>query len=152
MTVIRIMRGLPGSGKSTHAKMVIGEAGNAGISGKICSADNYFVGPDGVYRFNPKQLSEAHKQCFETFINALYDRVGMVIIDNTNIKLSEFEMYVKIGAIANIEVQVHEIRPKSSDEIEAWHKRCVHNVPLENIMSRSAAWQEIPESWRVKRV
>jgi len=54
------MRGIPGSGKSTTAKKLAGE------TGKIHSTDNYFM-VDGVYQFNPKNLSENHEANFKAF-------------------------------------------------------------------------------------
>jgi adenylate kinase family enzyme len=49
-----IVRGIPGSGKSTFASSL-------GIP--HYEADQYFIGADGVYRFDFSKLGEAHRQC-----------------------------------------------------------------------------------------
>jgi AAA domain-containing protein len=148
MSIIRIMRGLPGSGKSTRAKQALEKAKAEGKSAIICSADDFFM-KGGKYEFDPKKIFAAHRECFDTFIEGLYARYDLVIVDNTNIKLDEFEIYMKVGAIANLEVQIDGKRPKDDAEILMWHKRCVHDVPLDKVRSRAQQWQDIPSGWRV---
>lgn len=82
-----ILRGPSGSGKSTHAKTLENE------STKICSADYFWLDSNGFYNFDSNKLSEAHKSCFEDFkkfVNAGFN----VVIDNTNIKYSDFTKYI----------------------------------------------------------
>jgi len=75
-----LMRGLPGSGKHSIA---FGErkllfvfflfSGKSTLVNKlkdlysksyaICSADNYFLDSQGIYRFNRDKIAEAHKVC-----------------------------------------------------------------------------------------
>ena len=61
------MRGLPGSGKSTHIKRMIQKYHGlvGGFSSVVCSADNYFYRPDGTYDWSAKMLDNAHKWCFK---------------------------------------------------------------------------------------
>lgn len=55
------MRGLPGSGKSTFAKKLVG------ADFLVCEADKYFIDKEtGEYKFDPFQLKAAHKACQET--------------------------------------------------------------------------------------
>ena len=54
MKMLYIIRGIPGSGKSTLAKKIASVA---------CEVDDFFVDPDGVYRFDPSLLKEAHSAC-----------------------------------------------------------------------------------------
>lgn len=53
MKELFLLRGLPGSGKSTLAKS---------IGGLHIEADQYFM-EDGVYKFDPTQLKNAHNYC-----------------------------------------------------------------------------------------
>jgi ABC-type proline/glycine betaine transport system ATPase subunit len=55
--ILFIIRGLPGSGKSTLGRSIRGLSG--GVPDCL-SADDYFVGADGVYRFSPSGLPGAH--------------------------------------------------------------------------------------------
>jgi hypothetical protein len=52
-----VCRGLPGAGKSTYVATLSPGA-------VVCSADSYFVGPDGAYRFDPAKLGQAHEACW----------------------------------------------------------------------------------------
>jgi adenylate kinase family enzyme len=51
-----IVRGLPGSGKSTFAEALVGS------DFLVCEADKYFM-VDGEYKFDGSKLKEAHESC-----------------------------------------------------------------------------------------
>ena len=51
-----IVRGLPGSGKSTFAEALVGS------DFLVCEADKYFM-KDGEYKFDATKLKEAHESC-----------------------------------------------------------------------------------------
>jgi len=53
-----IVRGVPGSGKSTFAKKLVSD------DFLICEADKYFIDKTtGEYNFDPNKIKEAHKWC-----------------------------------------------------------------------------------------
>lgn len=54
-----IVRGLPGSGKSTFAEALVGS------DFLVCEADKYFM-KDGEYKFDGSKLKEAHESCRNT--------------------------------------------------------------------------------------
>jgi len=58
MKVLTLLRGLPGAGKSTFANFIWTKYA-------ICEADKFFVGEDGVYRFDATKLKQAHEWCRE---------------------------------------------------------------------------------------
>ncbi len=60
------MRGLPGSGKSTLAKNIANLYSNT----TICSGDDYFTNPEGVYEFDASKLADAHKSAQNKAENA----------------------------------------------------------------------------------
>ncbi len=51
--VLYIVRGIPGSGKSTFAKQLVG------ADFLVCEADKYFM-VDGEYKFDATKLKQAH--------------------------------------------------------------------------------------------
>ena len=57
--VLYIVRGLPGSGKSTFALKLVHDADFL-----VCEADKYFINKEtGEYNFEPTKLKDAHKYC-----------------------------------------------------------------------------------------
>ena len=62
MKRLYLVRGLPGSGKSTVARAL---ADGAIIGGEAIETDEFFVDADGVYRFDGAKLGDAHRDCLE---------------------------------------------------------------------------------------
>ena len=106
-TVI-IMRGISGSGKSTRAKELAAAHDEFAVS--ICSADDFFM-RNGVYEFRRQDLAAAHAQCLRDFVNALWEGVPLVIVDNTNTRISEFQPYARVALMAGYEVRFEEFIP-----------------------------------------
>lgn len=84
------MRGLPGSGKSTKAKLLAGE------KGLIYSTDDFFM-VGGKYMYNPTMIVEYHKNNLERTVKAMHQEEPLIIVDNTNICLWEMRKYVEAG-------------------------------------------------------
>ena len=104
----------------------------------IVSADNYFIGHDGVYTFNPKEIKNAHAQCMSNFNDALKDRnVKMIIVDNTNIQRWNFLAYIKIAKQMRAQVTVIRFDADMSVGI-----RNTHGVPEETIQSMYSKWED----------
>lgn len=139
MKKVIIMRGCPGAGKSYRATQHVKNAEAVGSSSKTVSADDYFM-IGGRYVWDPKKLGAAHAACFSAFIDALLSHVELVIVDNTNITINEFETYVRVALLADYDVVIDEIKP-DADSIAMWHARCVHAVPLASILKRSKQWE-----------
>jgi predicted kinase len=83
MKTLTLLRGLPGSGKSTFAKQIWNEYA-------ICEADKYFVDKEsGEYRFDASKLKEAHSWCkneveirmIDNQINSQY--YAEIVVSNT---------------------------------------------------------------------
>ena len=128
-----ILRAIPGSGKSTLARTIQSMVPDT----VIVSADNYFIGPDGVYTFRPAEIKNAHAQCMSEFNNALKDRnVKMIIVDNTNIQRWNFLAYIKIAR--QMRAQVTVIR---FDADKSVGNRNTHGVPEETIQSMYSKWE-----------
>jgi ABC-type molybdenum transport system ATPase subunit/photorepair protein PhrA len=91
-----LLRGLPGAGKSTFAKTMWSEYVG-------CEADKFFVGEDGVYRFDATKLREAHQWCrneVETFMSdnqANAHFYSNIVVSNTFTQEWEMEEYYKLA-------------------------------------------------------
>jgi len=123
---VLVLRGVPGAGKSTVARAVAAHVRLSGHRAVVVSADKTFVGADGVYRFDPARLPEAHGACLKAFV-ALVDRYpgGVVVVDNTATTNEEVAPYVAVGSAYGWDVSVVTV---SADPFDA-ARRNVHGVP-----------------------
>jgi predicted kinase len=91
--VLYIVRGIPGSGKSTFAKRLVGE------DFLVCEADKYFIDKEtGEYNFDSTKIKDAHKFCQDTVETYMKD------------SLVNDQFYREI-AVSNTFTQEWEMRP-----------------------------------------
>ena len=91
-----IVRGLPGSGKSTFALDLVGS------DFLVCEADKYFM-VDGEYKFDGSKLKEAHESCrnlVETYmkdslVNDQFYRE--IAVSNTFTQEWEMQAYIDLA-------------------------------------------------------
>lgn len=131
-----LMRGVPGSGKSTHRKQCFPDA-------LVCSADDFFVGEDGVYRFDRRKIGQAHQECQRKFKQALKDRVPLVVVDNTNTMLKEMKPYVQAAKHRGYRVEC--VRVDTPVEVAA--ARNTHGVPFEAVKRMAERMADVPKEW-----
>lgn len=131
-----IMRGIPGSGKSTKAKSLVGK-------GKIHSTDDVIEAGGDYNEFFAKMiaskdfapLSRVHSTNLKNAIASMKSGVSPVIIDNTNIKQNESKAYI----VAALEMGYADNNIKFVDigtaglEAAELAKRNTHGVPLDKI-------------------
>lgn len=123
MRKVFILRGLPGSGKSTEANRL--ETQNNAI---IVSADHSMIDEMGVYKFDPTKIGLAHATCMRNFINNVAGNLHFgkdVVVDNTNTTAVEIAPYI---AVANAFGWQYEIKLIECDP-EIAFSRQTHGVP-----------------------
>ncbi len=137
-----VMRGIPGAGKSTKAKSIVGQ-------GKIHSTDDVIEAGGDYNEFFAKMiaskdftpLSRAHSTNLKNAIASMKSGVTPVIIDNTNIKQNESKAYI----VAALEMGYDDNNIKFVDigtaglEAAELAKRNAHGVPLEKIEAMIAS-------------
>lgn len=123
MQTLTLIRGLPGSGKSTLAKT---------LPAQHVEADMYFVGDDGVYRFNRLKLKCAHSWCQERTEQWL--KAGRnVVVSNTFIQKWEMDAYRQLARRYNVKLIISICRNSYSN---------IHGVDEATLARMRRQWQE----------
>lgn len=146
MNVI-IMRGVPGSGKSTMAKRICED--RQWRNAHIVSADHFFMDTtDGTYRFNPEQIGLAHNSCFLRFLDNVQEREEAVIVDNTNTRLWECAPYVLAAQSHGYEVELIHLRANTPDDVVKMSERCIHGVPKQVCLDMYDRFERALPHWK----
>lgn len=137
--VLIIMRGISGSGKSTLAKQL------AGKDGVIFSTDDLFINPKtGKYEFNGRLIHRNHQINYNNSVDAMSKGITPIVIDNTNIRFSEFRKYVEAAQQYGYKVDFKEpVTPWAWDADELF-KRNTHGVPKESIQRMIDRFEKDP--------
>jgi predicted kinase len=80
-----LIRGLPGSGKSTVAKLF--------DKALHFEADMYFLDADGNYHFDASKIKNAHNWCRHSVMDAMKEGHPIVVVSNTFTQEWEMEVY-----------------------------------------------------------
>jgi predicted kinase len=127
--MLTLIRGLPGSGKSTVAKTLAQDTGAMHVE-----TDMFFIDETtGAYHFDTSRLAEAHRWCQQTAEHALSHGVN-VIVSNTFSQRWELQPYLDMAAKYNVKVQLIEVQCNFGN---------IHNVPQETIEKMRARWEPI---------
>lgn len=90
MAKLTLIRGLPGSGKSTIAKRLAEETGACHFE-----ADMYFMF-DGYYLYDKSNIRHAHRWCQNQTLKALNSGLN-VVVSNTFTELWELQAYLDMN-------------------------------------------------------
>ncbi len=124
MKTLYIVRGLPGSGKSSLAKKV---------TELVYSADDFFTNKKGEYNFNAKLLGKAHEWCWGKVRDAMFIGANAVAVANTFTQAWEAEKYYQIAEEYGYSVFVIECQNDFGN---------VHDVPQESIDAMKERWEK----------
>lgn len=130
-----VLRGIPGSGKSTWVRKHC-----EGGDWVVCSADDFFVGTDGVYRFDASKLAQAHQACRFRFGGAIAGGAPSIVVDNTNTKLWEFQYYLDLAQNAGYDIEVVRLVV----DVDVCVSRGVHGVPREAVERMADRFEDYP--------
>jgi predicted ABC-type ATPase len=127
--ILWIIRGLPGTGKSTQADRLVLE-----LDGEVTTleADMWFM-RNGEYIFDASALGSAHKFCQLSAEYAMRSNEDHVIISNTFTTMKEMKPYLQLAKTYNYQVRVR----KCIGEFKS-----IHNVPEETIAKMKDRWQD----------
>lgn len=131
-----VLRGLPGSGKSTTCTEIERMTKENGLTFFAWSADRYFI-KNGKYVFDAAQLPLAHDDCWMRIVSAFGKRTHVVVLDNTNIKRENFAHYLKAAKSLGYKTREIVVGSFGADDIREYYTRNIHGVPL-SVIERMA--------------
>lgn len=123
MKQLYLIRGLPGSGKSTFANK---------IAGTVYEADMFFE-KDGTYQYEKEKLAEAHAWCKDKVKYAMIAGIQTIAVANTFVKRWEMKDYLDL-AEANY-YQVTEVTMTGPV------RKSIHKVPEEQMKRMQGNWE-----------
>jgi len=130
-----ILRGLPGSGKTTLAKQI---ANNYGL---IFSTNDYFYQKDGSYKFNAKKLKDAHFWNQDRATHAMSKNKPLIIINNNHIRKWEARPYIEVALKYNYDIEIIETDTPWRNNINELATRNNFNVPIKVIENMLNDWE-----------
>ena len=119
--ILILIRGLPGSGKSSFAK-VISEDGRY----PVFEIDDYFTDSEGNYSFRYEENHIAYKQCIENVVTAMQSLCPKIIVANTFTMEWELEPYLQLGKESNYRTYVMVMENRHG-------MQNIHSIPDEHI-------------------
>ena len=130
-----IIRGLPGSGKSSIAYELVNNIWNSETEEFVkdfYSADDFFTDYYGNYNFKPEQLPQAHEQCRQNVERAMQrDMVTKIAVANTFTQAWEAKPYFELAAKHGFSPLVIECQSQFGN---------IHGVTQETINEMAERW------------
>ena len=128
-----LVRGIPGSGKSTIAKDML----KLGYADSHFETDMYFVN-NGKYVFNAKKLQYAHEWCLEITRHHLLSYGETVVVSNTFTQKWEAANYIAIAKENKIKIEIVTCNHEYGS---------VHNVPEETLKKMRGRFVTDTSDW-----
>lgn len=119
MKKLIIMRGLPGSGKSTKANS---------FGGKVFSTDDFFM-VDGEYQFDFSVIGQAHQWNELRTFNEMENGTPVVVVDNTNTQFWQMKPYVEKALELGYEIEFALPETSWAWDLATLVERNTHGVP-----------------------
>lgn len=127
-----LLRGLPGSGKSTKARELLKTLKAQHLNVVHLEADMYFEDTQGNYHFQGDKLADAHRWCQLATRNALKNG-DSVIVANTFVRRWEIEPYQQMAEEFSADLEIITCRGE--------YPNC-HGVPFATIEQMRKGWEE----------
>jgi len=127
-----LLRGLPGSGKTTLAKIILQLRSTD--EPEILSADDFFEDNEGDYNFDPTKLKEAHNYCQFRCSERMRQQKAKIVVANTFTQEWEMDEYFKMAERYNYRVHTVIVENRHGNEN-------VHGVPEDKLQQMKSRFQ-----------
>lgn len=128
-----ILRGIPGSGKSTVATYLKNR-----YEAKVYSTDSYHI-KDGTYKYDTERAAEFHASNLKAFEYACAAENQMVVVDNTNIWPHYYLPYTEFARECGYVIL--QIKLKNASRVS------IHSVPQGVVDNMSIA---LKKYWKMR--
>ena len=140
-----VLRGLPGSGKTTLAKKLSQRSKHA----QICTEDRYHWSgkEDGVgeYKFQPQLVFLAREWCTKEIRDAIQENVNLIILDNHNARISMYEDHIQFAVEHGYRFRIIEF-VASASLIDKYRSRSYKKFPREVYVKLLKLWEHDPRT------
>jgi len=127
-----LLRGLPGAGKSTLAKVIL--QFRETDEPEVLSADDFFVNENGVYEFDVQKIKEAHQYCQFRCSERMRQQKAKIVVANTFTQEWEMDDYFKMAERYNYRVHTVIVENRHGNEN-------VHGVPQDKLQQMKNRFQ-----------
>lgn len=137
-----ILRGLPGSGKSSLAEEI---RRRNGTDIPILNLDNFFTAPDGTYQFQPERVTEGIESLERQLVTLLAGGQS-VIMDNTYSRLREYEHHLEAARRYRCRIVIRQILCPDEATARIFFERCKHGISWERFEIMRRRWEHDPRA------
>lgn len=145
--LLYMMRGLPGSGKSSLTNQLIKHFLNRQYHVYVFSTDDFWYTGYGHYQFQPHKLTEAHNwnlQRFQTQIAKPHTQNTTFIVDNCNARFLHMKPYVQLAREYHFYTLFAEPQTPWKFNPHNLARFNTHHVPLHTIQHMLEQYQHQP--------
>ena len=127
-----LLRGIPGSGKSTLGNVILNCLPNE--NHHVLSADDYLINDNGEYKFNSSKLREAHNDCHEKCAKRMKLEFSKIVVANTFTEEWEMDRYYEMAD--RYGYRVHSIIVENRHD-----GKNIHGVPEDKLQQMKERFQ-----------
>ena len=140
-----ILRGVPGSGKSTFVNMMR----NMSQSVDVHAIDDLHVDPEGNFLWDEENADRLYTLNFANFVRSCASGTETVVCDAINIETDAFQKYIDIANQYDYRVYVVTPSPPTASEST---KRNKHHTSSSQAREMYSRWQHWPTPEMLKEL
>lgn len=139
-----ILRGLPGSGKSVFAEVIVYHSiKDLNLTTSIRNTNSLFIDSDGNYKFDATKLQSNEEKNQRLVEQDMIAGIELIVVDNPNITLNEIMPYNNLAHLYGYEVCVRHIGSRDPNNIRIYHERNQYKVPLSEIERMASRFERM---------